>query len=226
LSRYSARRSSSRRANSLSGAYRDPDGALDLEWVLDEASRFYAQRGACLLIQQFDAGPVPDFAQKLSAAGFIMVEQTLTLVKDLADRDAEPPSAAVADPLSTETAPADWLEVYLGAISPDRREVNARIIASMAAERAFFGAWREGRLASTALCVRKGELGIVECVATDARARRQGAAAETLGTLEHWARDQDITHLALQVIAANDGAQALYGRLGYELRDLNRFFAR
>lgn len=211
----------SKRANSVSCAYREPERPIDYDRVLRALSDVYAARGQPLLIQHFDAGPLPELADRLLARQFRTVESTTTMVKTLA---ADGIDAGDDVQFRSSRLPSEnWLEVYLGAITADRRDVNRRIIASMTCERAFFTADRGGCVASTALAVRKGDLAVIECVATRAEARRQGAAREVLGRLEGWAARNGIRHLALQVVAGNHAATALYQDLGFVPRDRNRF---
>jgi GNAT superfamily N-acetyltransferase len=77
---------------------------------------------------------------------------------------------------------------------------------------------------STALCTADGEFGVVECMATRADARRQGGAATVLNALEAWASAHDVKHLALQVVATNEPAIALYTRCGFVPVATNRFW--
>ncbi len=51
--------------------------------------------------------------------------------------------------------------------------------------------------------------------------RRQGHASRALAALEILARAQGATSLGLHVFAFNEGAQALYRRLGYQVVSLN-----
>jgi GNAT superfamily N-acetyltransferase len=81
---------------------------------------------------------------------------------------------------------------------------------------------------SVALAVVHAGVVIAECVATRADYRRQGASAEIMRALEAWgvARGADLA--ALQAVAENAPAQALYAKLdyhrvgGYHYRVLDR----
>jgi len=61
-------------------------------------------------------------------------------------------------------------------------------------------------------------------MATRAEARRQGGADAVLRSLEAWAATQGVKSLALQVVAVNAGAVALYERLGFAPVATNRFW--
>ena len=61
---------------------------------------------------------------------------------------------------------------------------------------------------ATGLCVVGFGCAVIECVATRADRRRQGAAASVLEALEHWASGQNADWIGLQVVATNTPAVA------------------
>jgi N-acetylglutamate synthase len=81
--------------------------------------------------------------------------------------------------------------------------------------RAFFLARSAGVGTATALGVIVDGVAVVECVATAPTARRQGHALRVMQALETWAFDADARTIALQVVARNTAARALYEGLGY-----------
>ena len=96
----------------------------------------------------------------------------------------------------------------------------------MPPQSAFFGAIRNNRLVSTALCVVSGGCAVIECVATAPDARRQGTARAVLSALEHWAASQNADLLGLQVVSDNTPAVGLYQSLGFVPGAANRFWMR
>ncbi len=56
---------------------------------------------------------------------------------------------------------------------------------------------------------------IAECVATLAKFRRQSGSLRIMRALEAWGAEQGATIAALQAVAANAPAQALYAKLDY-----------
>ena len=79
---------------------------------------------------------------------------------------------------------------------------------------------------ATALCVIAHRCAVVECVATAAEARRQGAARAVMQALLGWAAGQDVEMVGLQVAAGNDAAIRLYRGLGFAEGARNEFWVR
>jgi len=211
----------SQRANSVSAI--DFEGGSP-EAALDEVEARYREKGAPARLHSFSAGRPAKLPEILGARGYRQGEQTLTMAKAVAKPvpvDGEPSTLAAAD----------WLEVYLEAITENRRKVNSMILAAVPEPRAFF-AFREGRrVISTALCVAEpegadGSFAVIECVATREHARRRGGARAVLAAVEHWACRREIRLLGLQVSEANTAAIALYASLGFAAVDRNRFWVR
>jgi N-acetylglutamate synthase len=63
-------------------------------------------------------------------------------------------------------------------------------------------------------------------MATHAEARRQGGARAVLAAIEAWAESLGVRTLALQCVAANAAAVALYRGFGFEPVATNRFWAK
>ncbi|MBV9520993.1 MAG: GNAT family N-acetyltransferase, partial [Hyphomicrobiales bacterium] len=156
----------------------------------------------------------------LSGRGYGEGETTLTMVK----APEAFPKAAQVD-VSDQATP-EWLDVYLGVITENRRAVNSKIIEGIPRPRAFFVHRQAGRAVSTALCVVHEDCAVIECVATRADARGQGAAMGVLSALEAWALGEGARLLGLQVSEGNSPALALYARLGFAAVDRNRFWLR
>jgi ribosomal protein S18 acetylase RimI-like enzyme len=114
----------------------------------------------------------------------------------------------------------------LGEIVENRRAVNSLILDRIPAPRAFFGCRRGGEIVATALCVAGFGCAVVECVATRADIRRQGAARSVLSALESWAAQQEVDWIGLQVVADNAPAVALYQRRGFVAGATNSYWVR
>lgn len=178
--------------------------------ALDAAEALYRARGAATRVHTFPAGSPPELAAILAARGYRRGETTLTMLKAI-----EAGAGRGIEVEATSSATADWLEIYLGAISEDRRAANRAILARIPPPRVFLLCRRDGRAVSTALCVAEDGLAVIECVATRRDARRRGGAETVLAAVEAWAARAGARLLGLQVGAANVPALALYGRLGF-----------
>ena len=153
--------------------------------ALDRAEALYRAKGAVCRVQTYDFN---DLDGLLKNRDYQQSEATLTMVKTI---QARPCPTDTVQYHSNEPA---WQEVYLGAITENRRAVNTRILTTIPEPRAFFGCHRDGRLISTALSVIGFGCAVIECVATRADARRQGGAEATLHALEAWAATQAATN--------------------------------
>jgi GNAT superfamily N-acetyltransferase len=205
----------SNRANSVSTVFfhgRDPEAALD-----DIEARYRA-RDAVARVSTYDLTEPTDLPARLEGRGYRNDETTLTMMKPVEPHDA-PAGVEVSD------RPSDaWHEVYLGAITENRRVINAQILKSIPQPCAWFACRRGGRVVSTGLGVANGSFAAIECMATWAGARRQGGARAVLGAIEAWAASQGVCTLALQAVAANAAAIALYRGFGFEPVAKNRFW--
>jgi GNAT superfamily N-acetyltransferase len=207
----------SQRANSVSTVEFSGD---DPAAALDDIEARYRARGAITRIQTYDLTVPSELTGLLQARGYSDGETTVTMAKPVTSQ--EPP----ADVEVADFADAEWREVYLGAITENRRAANAKILDSVPRPRAWFSCRRDGQVISTGLCVVDGHFAVVECMATRAEARRQGGAQALLAGLEAWAATCGVRALALQVVAANLAAIALYRNFGFEPIATNRFWVK
>ena len=136
------------------------------------------------------------------------------------------PGATHFDVERRDAAWPEWIGTYTAAITPNRREVNTRILSAIPAPCRFFGFMRKGVVLATALGVVGHGCAAVECVATRSDARRQGAAQAVMQALEAWAANQLVDLLGLQVVSTNTPAIRLYERLGFTPAATNRFWVR
>jgi GNAT superfamily N-acetyltransferase len=196
-----------RRANSvlpLKFRGRDPERAIDRVEVL------YREAGARSCFQVVSVGEPQDLDARLAARGYTFEEPCLLLARRL---EASPMPAGVR----VTSQPSDeWLAIYTEPHSPERRRDAPRVLAGAPGPKAFFLAQADGRAAATALAIVSPDgIAIVECVATRSDRRRQGAASLAMDALESWAAGAGASLAALQVVAANASARALYEGRGY-----------
>jgi GNAT superfamily N-acetyltransferase len=205
----------SQRANSVSTVQFCGE---DLDAALDDVENRYRARGAAVRLHTYDLTLPSGLPGLLETRGYGRAETTVTMMKPTVAREL------AADIVVADSADGAWREVYLGAITESRRAVNARILDAIPRPNGWFLCRRGNEVISTGLCVVDGDLAVVECMATRPEARRQGGARAVLEGIEAWAFARGVRALALQVVAANPPAAALYRGLGFEPVATNRFW--
>lgn len=205
----------SQRANSVSTI--DFTGP-DMDAAIDTVEARYRARDMPARFQTFDDTAPAGLADCLRTRGYQDGGVTITLFKGLKPA-AAPPSVECRD-----HAWQEWRDVYLDAITENRRAINQRILTAIPGPRAFFGCRRDGAIISTALCVIGFGCAVIECVTTRPDARRQGGAQAVLAAVLSWAALQEADLIGLQVVAGNLPAIRLYEGSGFLPGATNRFF--
>jgi hypothetical protein len=194
----------SQRANSVSAlAHRGADAEL----TIDEAERRYRARGASPMFQVCDVNAPADLDARLARRGYRLQEPCTCLAKRIspAISGGIDPGVEIAD-----RAGEAWQSVYLSGITQSRRDFAPTILARVPRPSAFLLVRECGEPVATALGVVAERVVIAECVMTLASRRRNGAASRVMRGAARGA-----TVAALQAVAANAPAQALYARLDY-----------
>lgn len=205
----------SQRANSVSTlAYTGGD----IEASIDEAERRYRASNAPPMFQICDVTAPADLDARLARRGYRINDPCTTLVKAC---ERQPTDGAI---VYLERATPDWLACYTSVVNESRKRTAPRILEGVPATAVFCGLQRDGRIIATALGAPRDGVVIVECVATLAEARGAGAASRVMRALDDWAVKQGCTTIALQAVATNAPAQALYKSLGY--REQGRYHLR
>jgi len=207
----------SQRANSVSTI--DFHGT-DLAAAVAKVETAYRARGFPVRFHTFNETSPPGLPDLLRQRGYRESEPSTTMFKRIE------PGEPMREIETHDDAWPEWRNLYLGEITANRRTVNNLILDRIPMPRAFFGCRRAGEIVSTALCVIGHGCAVIECVATRANHRRQGAAQSLLTTLEHWAAQQAVDWIGLQVVAGNLPALGLYRRLGFVAGATNRFWVR
>jgi GNAT superfamily N-acetyltransferase len=200
----------SQRANSVSPlAFR----GADVEAAIADVEARYRARGAAPMFQICDINLPADLDERLQRRGYRLQEPCTALAKPIAPDT----SAGLDAEIEIDDAPSQaWLSVYLAGITPSRRDLAPMILARVPAPRAFLLLRDQGEPAATALGVVAEGVAIAECVSTRADRRRGGAGTRIMRALEVWGTGKGARIAALQAVAANAPAQALYAKLAYE----------
>jgi len=196
----------------------------DIGSALDRVEARYKARDAHCRFHTFDLSLPERLPDLLTARGYGAGETTLTMIAT-----APPPASPAApapDVLIADHPDAEWLGVYLEAITESRRSVNRQILRRIPDPRAFFSVRRDGRVISTALCVVDRGHAVVECVATREDARGQRGASSAMRALMVWAASWGAHTVGLQVVENNEPALKLYRGLGFEPVCTNRFWVK
>jgi ribosomal protein S18 acetylase RimI-like enzyme len=208
----------SQRANSVSTV--DFNGG-DPVAALDRVEARYREKASPSQLHTYDLSQPPGLPALLAARGYAAAGETTVTMLAVA-----PPAIPPDDVEITNDSTPDWLDVYLGAITGNRRAVNRQILRRVPDPRAFFSVRREGRVISSALGVVHGGMAVAECVATVESARGQRGADTAMRALMIWAASLGAHTIGLQVVAGNAPAIALYRRLGFEAVCTNRFWVK
>jgi N-acetylglutamate synthase len=198
------------RANSVSTlAFRGGD----VEAAVRDAERRYRAKGAPCRFTVTELSAPGDLDVRLAAMGYAHGEDHVTMAKAIAGSAMRTPADVV---WSGDPSP-EWLAVYLGCLSANRREVAPAILAGLAGRRAYVSCRRAGAVVGSGLSVADGSVASVQCMATLAAARRQGCGRAVLTAIEAWAAAEGCTHLYLQAETANTAAIALYEAFGFRV---------
>ncbi len=207
LWRYS--RGGSNRANAV--ACLAPPGR-DTDEAIREAEHRYHALGVAARFQVTDCAAPADLEARLADRGYAAQDRCTTLAAPLPERTAMPSDVRI-----TPRPSAGWLAVYTGTITPDRAAVAPAILQRVPAGSGFVSVETDGACRATVLVVVVGRVAIVECVATAAEARRQGAARTAMQGAMAFATERGARVAALGALATNAPAQALYRGLGFDL---------
>jgi len=193
----------------------------DIAAALDRVETRYRARHSPVQLQTYELSQPTELPALLNARGYGAGESTVTMLAT-----AAPPATPRTDVAVTRDHTSEWLDVYLSAITENRRAVNQRILERIPDPRAFFSVRRGGRVISTALCVVDAGHAVAECVATREDARGQRGADAVMRALMAWAASLGAHTIGLQVVPGNQPAMALYRRLGFNMVGTNRFWIR
>lgn len=171
---------------------------------------FYRERGAVPRFTVSAASRPPGLDGHLAAAGWRRSDDHLTMVKAVGV-----PSAPALEIHRSARPDAAWYAVYLQGLSANRRAAAPAIVERVPAPCVFLSARRAVEVMASGLTVIDGALASVQCMATQAAARRTGAATAVLCAIEDEAVRAGARWLYLQTDADNAAAIGLYTRFGF-----------
>jgi GNAT superfamily N-acetyltransferase len=173
----------------------------------------YAAEGLPTVLRLPDVPAFDGLRRALHAAGY--ERRKPTLVQAAALEQALARTSAREDVTITATPGADWEQVFLGEGLAPQDGASRLAILRRGTHSLFARVQREGRtVAVGAACLSHGWCGI-HGMRTLPAWRGRGFAAAIVGALLGAARERGFAQTFLQVEVANEGARALYSRLGY-----------
>lgn len=181
--------------------------------TLPELERRYAAAGLPAVLRLPDVPAFDALRVELAAAGYARSKPTLVQAAAL---DAVSANAKVhTDVAIADSAATDWEQVFLGEGFDPADGASRLAILRRGTHSLFASVQREGRtVAVGAACLSHGWCGI-HGMRTLPAWRGRGFATGVIGALLQAARKRGIARTFLQVEVANEGARALYARLGY-----------
>lgn len=197
----------SRRANSvLPLGYRGDDLGAGIERV----EALYRAQKTRAYFQVTSIAEPSSLDAELERRGYAYEEPCLLIAKPL---QSSPMPATI---IQSDAPTADWLSVYTEPLDDVRRAKVPAVLAVVPEPRVYLLVMRDGQPLSSALAVLSPDgIVLVECLATRSSIRRSGGAQVVMDALESWAASNGAHTAALQVVAGNTPARALYERRGY-----------
>ncbi len=199
----------SRRLNSAN--LLSPDALCD-QAALEAIQGFYACRRLRPIFRVTELAR--DIDDLLAQQGYVAEAHTHTLWAPLANLRGNDGGAV------TDIPAESWLTAHdrMSAADPESSARYRTTLANIVLQCGFARAEEQGEIKAVAYGALQGDLLIVESVLTDPSARNRGFARTCLGNLFAWAGNRGATAAALQVMADNEPALALYRGLGFNCR--------
>ncbi|WP_433795837.1 GNAT family N-acetyltransferase [Actinoplanes sp. CA-252034] len=171
---------------------------------VDVAEAFYRERDIPVTVQISPAEEHAELDAVLAARGYRHDAPTLVLTA---------PVAGVAAPEPTVTIEPELTPAWRAAYGND--PVSEHVLARIGVATGFASVTVDSGIAALGLFVVADGLSGVFCMATSPEHRRRGHAAAILRAGAAWSAGHGADVLYLQVEDDNEGARALYGKVGF-----------
>lgn len=205
-----------KRANSVSSLY----GAAEETTAAMEQRVHYCER------DYMDSGLAPAFKLTpfspaaldglLERLGYVRVEPSRVMLLEMGHLSETPMHAMVVQcRLAYES---DWLDAYarLSGMTASSREVAEELLRRTGARRFFFSIQIERTTVACGLGVLQDDTMLLYDIVTDAACRRRGYAEQLVQAMLKRGREEGAVRCALQVVQANEAANRLYDKLGFQ----------
>ncbi|WP_410511852.1 GNAT family N-acetyltransferase [Paenibacillus sp. BR2-3] len=204
-----------KRANSVNPLYGTEGSGLQVTDQIRLAEQYYEDAGLKPVFKITPFIQPADLDDILAERGYSVVEPSSVRVLDL-ERLPAPKieySVHVQEELNEE-----WLEVFaeLTALTAEKRSTLRRMLSSSLLKQGYALLLKDGIPTACGLgIIQHGYIGLYDIVTAPAH-RRQGMAEQLLLGLLQWGKEQGASDSFLQVVLANQGASALYDKLGFK----------
>lgn len=204
-----------RRANSVwpNGA----GGGMALDAKMARVEEFYHTRNLPVRLQICPAAQPPILDLLLAQHGYRAVARTAVQTTALGEMMARLDGRSTLIVEVTTVPPQMWWECYAKAddVSPESVAARQAICASINVATAYATVLLDGEAIAVGSAAAEGDWVGFFNVATLPQRRRLGAARAVMSALGQWGKAQGATRAYLQVMADNEAALGLYGRLGF-----------
>ena len=202
------------RANAVYPLY---PSSFDIDRKIAHVEQEYLTRGLRPTFKMTDAVLPPALDSVLASSGYEIIENSYTMSMPLTS-DVREIDAVNASVLLTETFDMAWLDTYLD-IQPSRatqRVAYQALLTSGTGKRVYASIVTDGRIAAVGLASRSREHVGIYNMATHPDYRGRGYAEAIVRALQRDAYQRGARIAFLSVSAANEIAQRVYRRCGFE----------
>lgn len=206
-----------KRANSVSPLYGEEESGNSLMRKIQLVEQYYENAGLKPIFKITPYAQPESLDEALAACGYTVVEPSSVRVMNLMNLPSYYSSGAYEVCVQNELS-EEWLEAFaeMTELSTVNRNTMRRMLSATHLKQGFALLKNNGIPSVCGLgVIQHGYIGLYDIVTATAY-RRQGMAEHLLLELLHWGKRQGATDSFLQVVLTNQGASALYDKLGYK----------